>query len=210
MPRWLPYPMGIIPGKLHPAEPVYWNWAPPTEAEWEWARTDRRYGTACDDDETAFRVLVRWCRYRCGICGESSEDRRIVMDHDHKTSWCRGLLCDYHNRVEGLGHGGVFSLYRQRPPALICGVKVEYSPASVLPASPELLQFQLDLYAGKWAGDRPDCRWRLPWTAAELGIASRDDLTDAEVAGITGRRESQVAWRRRKLTLGPPDLDAWL
>jgi hypothetical protein len=205
--RNLPYGFGMIRSQKLPAEPVYWNWAPPTEAIWEWARTDHYFHKPVkDEEEVAFRVLVRWCRYRCGICGTSDERRRIVVDHDHRTNMARGLLCRECNCREGFGGGSVFGMYRERPPALVCDVKITWW-SLLLPASPDLLQFQTDVLRAK--------RFRLirdnvPWTAAETGIASRDDLTDAEVAEIVGRKESAVRSRRRSLTLAPVDIDAWL
>jgi len=211
MARSLPYGLGIIPrGLMLPTEPVYWNWEPPSAADWERARYDRRYDRPVDDEEmVAFRVLVRWCRYRCGICGTSDPKCRIVMDHDHQTrsGLCRGLLCFDCNRREGFSGPAVFGLYRERPPALICGTEVGYWPSSTLPASPELLQFQEDILTAKQFRVIRDNR---PWLASEIGIASRDDLTDAQVARIVGRKESAVRSRRRGLTLGPPDIDAWL
>lgn len=34
----------------------------------------------------------------CGICGRPPTDRRLDMDHDHKTMTLRGLLCNRCNR----------------------------------------------------------------------------------------------------------------
>lgn len=37
----------------------------------------------------------------CGICGRTPPDEvpRLVRDHDHATRECRGVLCDYDNRL---------------------------------------------------------------------------------------------------------------
>jgi len=48
-----------------------------------------------------------------------------------------------------------------------------------------------------------------PWTVAEERIASRDDLTDEEVAEITGRTAAAVTRRRKTLTIDLPDINAW-
>ena len=50
-------------------------------------------------------------------------------------------------------------------------------------------------------------RLRQPWTPGEDRIASRDDLADAKVAEIIGRLPGAVTARRRKLTIGLPDID---
>jgi hypothetical protein len=208
----LPYPIGVIPAQRLRAEPVYWNWTPPAEADWEWARTDHHYGKPVEDeDEVAFRVLERWCRYRCGICGASDPSYRIVMDHDHGTRLARGTLCKECNCREGFGGGPVFDLYRQRPPAAICGVRLTWWPASTLPAAPEILRFQYDLANSKWFTKGRDHIHRRsePWFESEEWVASRDDLTDEEVARILGRTAGAVAARRRTLTLGLPDIDTW-
>lgn len=209
----LPYPIGVIPSVRLREEPVYWRWQPPTEAEWEWARTDHHYGTPVEDEEdVAFRVLERWCRYRCGICGGSDLGHRLVMDHDHATSLCRGVLCADCNRREGFGGGKLFDMYREWPPARICDVKVGYWPSSVLFAAPEILRFQDDLRHSKWFIGHPRgdfSRQRERWFESETWIASRDDLTNEEVAAILGRSVSAVAARRRSLVLDLPDLDTW-
>ena len=206
--RGLPYPMGRIRSRPLLEEPAYWRWQPPTEAEWEWARADHYFKRPVEDEEmVAFRVLVRWCRYRCGICGSSDENNRIVMDHDHKTGLCRGLLCAEHNRLEGLGGGLLFDMYREWPPASVCDLKVGYWPSSVYMASPDLLCFQQDLRNNGWMARGRTMRLRQPWTPGEDRIASRDDLADAEVAEIIGRLPGAVTARRRKLTIGLPDID---
>ena len=206
----IPYPIGRIPAVRFPAVPFCWTRLPPGPADWERARVNR-WGPVTDPELIAFGVLVGWCRYRCSICGTSNPDHRLIMDHDHKTGLCRGPLCIDCNRAEAFATAKVYNLYRACPPALICGVRVRYWPASLPPAAPELLEFTEDLERSKWAR-RPwamRTRTRQPWLASEDRIASRDDLTDAEVAPILARSEGAVSARRRALKIGPPDADSW-
>jgi hypothetical protein len=64
----------------------------------------------------------------------------LVEDHDHKTAMVRGRLCRSCNVLEGMGHGGVFAKYRERNPAVICGVQErywnEYTKAYAEPVQP--------------------------------------------------------------------------
>jgi hypothetical protein len=69
-------------------------------------------------------LLADWQQGRCAICG-LVPDGRLVRDHDHETGRLRGLLCSSDNTREALG-GGVFVLYRARPPAVILGLNVRY------------------------------------------------------------------------------------
>jgi recombination endonuclease VII len=204
----IPRPVARIPDVRFPAVPFCWRWLPPVPADWERAKVNR-WGPVTDPQLIAFGVLVGWCRYRCSICGISDPDYRLVMDHDHRTGLCRGLLCIDCNRTEGFAAGGVWALYRARPPALICGTEVYYWPASVLPAAPELLEFAEDLSHSKWIRRTWAMRTRQRWFASEDRIASRDDLDDAEVASILARTEGAVAARHRSLKIGPPDIDSW-
>lgn len=51
------------------------------------------YGTErCLEEYQQFYVLQEGC---CGICGKEGSDhaRRLHLDHNHKTSKVRGLLC---------------------------------------------------------------------------------------------------------------------
>jgi len=42
---------------------------------------------------------------RCAICrAPPALGKRLCVDHDHRTKFIRGLVCDLHNR--GLGHFG--------------------------------------------------------------------------------------------------------
>jgi Recombination endonuclease VII len=40
--------------------------------------------------------------YKCAICGNTSPNRKLAIDHNHKTKEIRGLLCGNCNR--GIGH----------------------------------------------------------------------------------------------------------
>lgn len=204
----IPYPIARIPAVRFPVVPFCWRWLPPGPADWERAKAGR-WGPVTDPELIAFGVLVGWCRYRCGICGTSDPDYRLVMDHDHKTGLCRGPLCTDCNRAEAFATGKVWDLYRACPPALICGVKVRYWPASLPPAAPELLEFAEDLYRSKWIRTPWTVRTRQPWFASEDRLASRDDLADAEVASILGRTEGAVTVRRRSLKVGAPGIGSW-
>ena len=67
--------------------------------------------------------MKEWHDGRCAICGDRAV---LVNDHDHRTGWQRGYLCNRCNILEGLGYGGVFEKYRRRNPAGICGVQEPY------------------------------------------------------------------------------------
>jgi hypothetical protein len=200
-------PSGCIPGSRDRDEPLCWTWDPPDAAQWEYARREDADGTP-SDHEAAFTLLVRWCRYRCAICGRSDMSDPLVMDHDHSTWRCRGVLCRTCNRVEGFGGGPLFSRYRERNPASICGVSVWYQQSMLAKASPEIVDLHIALRLYSASGDwRP--RQGRPWILPEERIASRSDLTDEEVAGILGRTPRGVAVRRRTLELDLPDINGW-
>jgi Recombination endonuclease VII len=203
-------PLGEIPGRRFPAEPICWEWPPPDDAQREYALRGTE-GIREEEDRqeaAAFRLLVRWCRYRCTVCGLSSLSTPLVMDHDHSTHLCRGILCQECNRKEGFGGGPVFDRYRERPPAAICDARAWYWPSSIYKASPEIMDFHNELRLYAVTGDRRP-RGGRPWIVPEVRIASREDLTNEEVAEIIGRTPEAVAVRRRTLTLDLPDIDAW-
>ena len=53
--------------------------------------------------EKEYNILHERCKGLCMICGkeEYNFDRRLCVDHDHRTGKIRGLLCTHCNR--GLG-----------------------------------------------------------------------------------------------------------
>lgn len=46
-----------------------------------------------------YNGMLKRQKYRCAICGKHQKDapRNLSVDHDHKTSLVRGLLCIYCN-----------------------------------------------------------------------------------------------------------------
>jgi hypothetical protein len=54
----------------------------------------RRYGISIDEWYAMFKAQDG----RCAICGKLQGDRRMHVDHDHRTGKVRGLLCAGCNR----------------------------------------------------------------------------------------------------------------
>lgn len=103
------------------------NWAlPPEPACWAWPIPTPGAGDP-------LLVLTLWQDDRCAVCGH--QDSRLVLDHDHQTALVRGWLCRSCNSSEP-HRGGVFDLYRDRPPAGMLGVEVVYVSAVTGPARP--------------------------------------------------------------------------
>lgn len=73
---------------------------------------------------SATRALRRWQAGSCAMC--SASPRRMLVDHCHQTGLVRGLLCTSCNTAEGLGSSLAFVAYRERPPAVMLGVKEQY------------------------------------------------------------------------------------
>ena len=86
--------------------PECWSWTPTPPGEQE--------------HRSAF---ISWHAGRCAVCG--FRDARLVMDHDHDIGLIRGLLCRSCNLLEPHDNG-LFQRYRERPPALILGVRLGY------------------------------------------------------------------------------------
>jgi len=68
-------------------------------AEQEWAgNLKRRYGIT----EEQYMDLLDAQDCACAICGLVSEDKKLVVDHDHATGRVRSLLCSNCNTALGL------------------------------------------------------------------------------------------------------------
>jgi hypothetical protein len=59
---------------------------------------ERRHKLKLTKDQ--YRFLVDRAGGACEICGSFST--KLCMDHDHRTKWVRGVLCDRCNRLLGL------------------------------------------------------------------------------------------------------------
>lgn len=137
------------------AKPACWRWKPPAdigavllaeEMRRQWLERHgevprlRKYVDQ-QDEQARWVLLRRWHKNRCAICGTSKRyNDGLVTDHDHGTGWIRGFLCRSCNTLEGCGHRGAFDLYRERPPAVICGVRLEYvggwGAMAIVPSAP--------------------------------------------------------------------------
>lgn len=73
---------------------------------------------------SATQALRRWQAGACAMC--SASHGRLLIDHCHQTGWVRGLLCSSCNTAEGLSSSLAFAAYRERPPAVMLGVKEQY------------------------------------------------------------------------------------
>jgi hypothetical protein len=58
----------------------------------------RDYGISVDDYET---ILLKQ-KNGCAICGQIPTNKKLTVDHDHKTGQVRGLLCSLCNMGLGL------------------------------------------------------------------------------------------------------------
>lgn len=110
-------------------DPACWSWDPPCTVE-EWRARQEREGYLSPG--TLDLLASAWDggfdefhQGRCAICGRTDPD--LVDDHDHSTGFRRGWLCCSCNVQEGKRHGGLFEKYRQRPPAVILGVRLPYT-----------------------------------------------------------------------------------
>lgn len=64
-------------------------------------RLRSKYGITPKD----YQLMLKAQGGRCGICQRAQEERRLVVDHCHKTLEVRGLLCDQCNTAIGLLSG---------------------------------------------------------------------------------------------------------
>jgi hypothetical protein len=94
-----------------PDEPACWSWPVPESA----IATD------------SWAAVADWQAGRCALCGESG--LHLVTDHCHDSGWNRGQLCRGCNVHEGQCPKSPCACdgYRDRPPAVILGVRVPYS-----------------------------------------------------------------------------------
>lgn len=99
--------------KVDGMAPACWRWETPTNS----APRDT------DPDIAGLAAIEEWQAGRCGIC---SAEVSLVTDHDHATGLVRGLLCSRCNTAEALRTVGPYRRYRERPPAVILGIKARY------------------------------------------------------------------------------------
>ncbi len=57
----------------------------------------REYGL----DSTQYETMLEQQQGGCRVCGQVDHDRRLAVDHDHRTGEIRGLLCKRCNLVLG-------------------------------------------------------------------------------------------------------------
>ena len=68
-------------------------------ASFNWkSRLKNVYGISADD----YGSMLQRQRGVCKICGRPEKNRRLAVDHDHKTGRVRGLLCTSCNRTLGI------------------------------------------------------------------------------------------------------------
>jgi len=134
-------------------DPACWSWP-----VWE---TDKTAHYARWGEFAAGDLMIDWHEGRCAMCGIPDDD--LMRDHDHRTGWERGLLCRSCNIMEGTHPdraGSVFSKYRERPPAVILGIRIRY----------------LNLY-GECPVNRPPPPWDVAY-AAIMKLPTLDDDDD--------------------------------
>jgi hypothetical protein len=114
---------------------------------WQWTATDAARGVATSLDVGDFmearELLFAWQDNRCALCGR--RDDALIVDHCHRTSAVRGLLCRSCNVIEGRAgtRNPRVNAYRSRPPAEMLGLEVIYHdlhgpvPPSIQPLDPE-------------------------------------------------------------------------
>lgn len=110
-------------GNTDDLEPACWSWLAPTDDDLAAAKADLP-DRAFTEEEYRAHMMTMWHRKRCAICGSPGE--HLIEDHDHVTGLVRGRLCRGCNIREGMNRGGIWSKYRERNPASICGVRLRY------------------------------------------------------------------------------------
>jgi hypothetical protein len=101
--------MDAMSRRFHDRDPACWSWPAPE--------------TCTFRDEDTARMFLSWWNQMCATCGS---ENTLVEDHDHRTGLVRGMLCRSCNIREGKSDSGVFRKYRERNPASILGIQVQY------------------------------------------------------------------------------------
>jgi hypothetical protein len=134
---------------MRPAEPACWSW-PVTDAH----RAQAAQGFESDVwIRLGAEFICEWQQDRCAICAASSP--RLELDHDHGTGLIRGWLCRSCNQAEGRRSDAVFVMYRERPPAVMLGVREVYTSiwGPSQPAGPAVAMPLVDQVSGETVGD---------------------------------------------------------
>lgn len=92
---------------------------------WAWPVTDADRALV-DDAANGFDPMYEWQQGRCAVCGDDRGRRRLVLDHDHDTGWCRGWLCPQCNLREPGASDALYRRYRRWNPARILGMWERY------------------------------------------------------------------------------------
>lgn len=177
-----PARMGRPIHKIHSGDPICWAWQ-----RFTWPR-----GMSPTHQ---MRLLRQWHGKRCGICNMVGE---LVIDHDHRSGWVRGLLCDSCNRKEGISRvqDDVYARWRACPPAAILGVAVVYESGRRGVAIPLPGKATGPLFLPEWAP--PHRAWPPePWLSLDptdddpVSTMTRDELVDEVRRWRAGRAENQ-------------------
>jgi hypothetical protein len=119
-------------------DPACWSWKAPTDddvgrlrekgiqevRQW-WPDDDGPGPEPLDDGTLRWMLMGEMHKGRCAICG--IRPGRLVTDHDHETGLVRGFLCNTCNGNEARRRYGIYAKYRERTPAMMCGVWEKYS-----------------------------------------------------------------------------------
>lgn len=76
----------------------YKEWNKANEAKRHSYHTRRRYGV----DQTEYNRMFEEQGGRCKICNQEQPEKRLAVDHCHRTGKVRSLLCDPCNKAIGL------------------------------------------------------------------------------------------------------------
>lgn len=104
---------------------------------------------------TEIDPLQRMRDYQGGQCAICKRDNRpLVVDHDHKTGWVRGLLCSRCNTDEGRHDFPWIEAYRAYPPAEVVGLRVQYGKHKSIPAHRSNIEFARSIMDATWQSGR--------------------------------------------------------